>query len=62
MIGVILVGALFSFVMAVLAAKIHGIILSFQKKWYTGVVALIVPGFAVVVSVAKVVFKKDLLQ
>lgn len=45
-----------------ITAKIHGVVLCFRKKWYLGVAALMVPFFAEIVSVAKVVFKKDLLK
>ena len=33
----------------------------FSKKWYFGLIALLVPAFAVVVSIAKL-FNKDLLN
>ncbi len=41
---------------------IHGIILSFKKKWYIGLAALTIPWFALIISIAKVFFKKDLLK
>lgn len=41
---------------------IHGIVISFQKKWYLGLAAILVPGFATIVSIAKLVFKKDILK
>lgn len=42
--------------------KVHGTIGSFKKRWYFGVIALTVPFFAEIVSVAKLAFKKDLLK
>ena len=41
---------------------VHGIVLSFKKKWYLGVVSLVIPWFAVIVSAAKLFFKRDILK
>lgn len=46
---------------ASLAVSIYGIYTAFLKKWYIGVAALLVPGFAMVVGIAKL-FKKDILK
>lgn len=43
------------------ALRTYGIILCFEKKWYIGVVAILVPFFGEIVAVAKLAFKKDLL-
>jgi len=43
------------------ALEIYGIYICFLKKWYLGAVALLVPGFALVIGAAKLFFKKDLL-
>lgn len=40
---------------------LHGIMLAFKKKWYIGVIAIVVPFFALIVSLAKILFKKDIL-
>ena len=48
-------------VLASVALQIYGTYLCFVKKWYMGVVALIVPAFAMVVGVFKL-FKKDILK
>lgn len=53
---------LIAYLVLSISAKIHGVILCFKKKWYLGVAALLVPFFAEIVSVAKIVFKKDLLK
>jgi hypothetical protein len=42
--------------------SVYGMILSFKKKWYIGLAAIVVPLFAFVIGTAKVVFKKDLLK
>jgi hypothetical protein len=47
--------------LGLLALKIYGVVIAFRKKWYFGVLALIVPFFADIIAVAKLVFKKDLL-
>lgn len=47
--------------LSLFALKIYGVILSFKKKWYIGAVAIIVPGFAEVIAIAKLL-KKDLLK
>lgn len=41
---------------------IYGIVHCFKKKWYLGAAALLIPGFAWVIAIAKLVFKKDLLE
>lgn len=46
----------------IFALHIYGIVLSFTKKWYFGVIALLVPWFAVIVGGAKYFAKKDLLK
>ena len=59
---------MFILLLAVLASifmfcmHIHGIVLSFKKKWYLGVVSLVIPWFAVIVSAAKLFFKRDILK
>lgn len=40
---------------------IYGIVLSFEKKWYIGAVALVIPLFAQVVAIAKIC-GKDILK
>lgn len=51
--------------LALMASNIYihlvGIVASFKKAWYVGVAALLVPGFALVIGLAKTLFKKDLL-
>jgi hypothetical protein len=49
------------FYWSALALEIYGMYICFCKKWYLGAVALLVPGFALVIGAAKVFFKKDLL-
>jgi hypothetical protein len=51
---------LLSFVASFLL-EVYGVYLSFNKKWYLGAVALLVPGFALVIGAAKFLFRKDLL-
>lgn len=51
-----------SFWVALAGLSVYGIILSFNKKWYIGAVALFLPLFGLVIGTAKVVFKKDLLN
>lgn len=46
----------------ILYLHIYGIVLGFKRRWYFGVVALMVPWFAVIVAGAKFFFKKDLLK
>ena len=41
---------------------LSGIYQSFKKAWYLGITALLVPGFATVLGLAKLLFKKDLLK
>lgn len=55
LLGVVAIG------FAILGLRVYGIVLSFKKKWYIGVAALVVPLFAEIVAIAKLVFKKDLL-
>lgn len=62
MLTFLIIAVLWILFMASVYFNIHGIILCFRKKWYIGVAALIVPGFATIVSVASLVFKKDLLS
>lgn len=40
--------------------QVYGLYVSFCKKWYFGVAALLVPGFAFIVGIFKI-FKKDIL-
>lgn len=47
--------------LAIFCVQIYGTYVSFCKKWYIGLAALVFPGFAVVVGAAKL-FKKDLLK
>lgn len=61
MTGFLISTFIFTFFVLAIAAKIHGVVLSFKKKWYIGVLALVVPLFAEIVSVVKVVLDKDLL-
>lgn len=42
--------------------QLYGAYEAFKKKWYLGAVALLIPGFALVVGAAKLFFKKDLLK
>lgn len=42
--------------------NLYGYYLCFAKKWYIGAVALFIPGFALIIGIAKLVFKKDLLK
>lgn len=42
--------------------RFYGIYLSFKKKWYFGVISLIVPCFAEVVALFKLIGKKDILK
>ena len=49
-------------VIAYVAVNFYGIYLSFKKKWYIGAVALLVPGFSLVVGLYKAITKKDLLK
>jgi hypothetical protein len=58
-IGIILLSGLLLFLLYV---RLYGIYLSFKKKWYIGTAALVVPFFADVVGIAKILFKKDLLK
>jgi hypothetical protein len=44
------------------AFQIYGTVVCFRKKWYMGLAALAVPGFSLVIGVAKLFFKKDLLK
>lgn len=39
----------------------YGIYLCFIKRWYYGVAALVVPGFAAIIAIFKL-FKKDILK
>lgn len=48
--------------LAIFLLHVYGIILSFKKTWYFGVIALLVPWFAVIVGAAKFFFKKNLLK
>ena len=48
--------------MGFMFVQLYGTYLAFKKKWYMGVVALLVPGFSLVVGAAKLLFKKDILQ
>jgi hypothetical protein len=48
-------------VVASFILQAYGTVLCFKKKWYMGLAALAVPGFALVVGAAKAFFKKDLL-
>jgi hypothetical protein len=41
--------------------QVYGIYTSFIKKWYFGVAALVIPGFALVVGAFKFFGKKDIL-
>lgn len=43
------------------ALQVYGMYTCFLKKWYLGAVALLVPGFALVIGGAKFFFNKDLL-
>lgn len=45
-----------------IALKIHGIILGFKKKWYIGLACIFVPFFALIVSLSKILLKKDILK
>lgn len=47
--------------LVIAAIEIYGMYIAFTKKWYLGAVALIVPGFALVVGLFKL-FKKDILS
>ena len=42
--------------------QVYGIYICFVKKWYMGAVALIVPGFALVVGAFKFFGKRDILS
>lgn len=42
--------------------QIVGIIAGFRKAWYVGLVAIVIPAFAVVIGVAKKVFGKNILN
>lgn len=48
--------------LAMVYFHIVGLIASFQKAWYIGLIALLVPAFAVVVGIAKSVFKTNFLN
>lgn len=62
--GALLIGLLvaISLLGLYVASGLYGIYLSFKKKWYIGAISLIVPGFSLVVGIAKLIFKKDLLK
>lgn len=47
---------------ALLAIKIYGVVLGFKSKWYFGVLALVVPFFAEIITISKLLLKKDLLE
>jgi len=51
-----------AFCLALFALKIYGAVVAFKKKWYFGLMALVVPFFGEIVGVAKLVFKKDILE
>lgn len=59
---IVLILLLVSLFVAYAGTAIYGVYLSFKKKWYIGVASLIVPGFALVVGVYKLITKKDLLK
>jgi len=40
---------------------LYGITIAFKKKWYLGLAAIIIPGFALTLGVFKFFFKRDLL-
>lgn len=42
--------------------SIYGVVLSFKKVWYVGLAALVFPLFGLTVGIAKLIFKKDLLN
>ena len=44
------------------ALKLYGAYLAFQKKWWLGLIALIVPFFAEMLTLFKVFFNIDLLK
>ncbi len=48
--------------LALFAMKIYGAVLGFRKKWYFGLMALTIPFFAEILVIAKVIFKKDILE
>lgn len=62
MMALLLLSALFAFWVTMLCLHVYGIYTSFSKKWYIGAVAMFVPGFALIVGTAKLIFKKDLLK
>lgn len=53
---------MFLFCFLMLGLKIYGAVLGFRKKWYFGLMALMVPFFGEIVALAKLIFKKDLLK
>ena len=61
LISVLIVIATLISLLAWILITIYGIYLCFCKKWYIGIAALLVPGFATIVGWFKF-FKKDILQ
>jgi len=63
MIWSLLIGfGLVSLAFCLLGFHVYGIILSFKRHALYGVIALLVPGFATIIGIAKGVFKKNLLE
>lgn len=54
--------AMTSVLVGFLYFQIVGIIVGFKKAWYIGLIALLVPIFALVIGVAKKVFGTDILN
>lgn len=53
---------MFALSLAMFALHIYGAVLGFRKKWYIGLAALVFGGFGLVLGIAKVFFKKDLIK
>ncbi len=60
-IALITVCAIALFILVGLALQVYGVLVSFSKKWYFGLLSLLIPGFAMVVGGAKVL-GKDILK
>jgi lysylphosphatidylglycerol synthetase-like protein (DUF2156 family) len=54
--------AIFAYIVASLALHVYGIVLSFRKAWYIGLISILVPFFALIVGAAKLFFRTDILE
>lgn len=61
LVGLTMVLVVLAIAIGLIGLKVYGVVLSFQKKWYIGVAALLVPFFAEIIALSKLLFKKDLL-